>query len=266
MNDETIQDDPIDGGQVEYEAVTPEESAAPEPEEEKVPKSVQKRIDKAIWERSEARRDADEARAKVAAIELRLKELEKPTPPKESKTYDNGAPDPSKYESGRYDPDYLEALTDYKVELKIKEKEGKELFAQKQKEVVKLQQEAKELHADYDESEKTFFSHGLASVPQFQELLLDSENPAELSYYLGKNPQELDKLGAMNEAQAARYLGALEVKILNQSLEPTKKVVSNAPAPITPLGSAKSSSVVTDISQAKSMAEYVKLREAQRTK
>jgi hypothetical protein len=60
-------------------------------------------------------------------------------------------------------------------------------------------------------------------------------------------------------------MGRLEAKInVAPSLEQNKKTVSTAPKPIAPLGSAKTSAVLTDPSEAQTMSDYVKLREAQR--
>lgn len=254
---------------VETEAVeteTPVEAEAEqEHEEEKVPKGVQKRIDAITKEKYEERRERQAAQERADRFEAELQSIRNGTQQQQPKALANGAPDPESYAAGRYDPDYLEALTDHKVNLMFASQENKATMAQKQSAISELQEAARTAHADYDTIEQDFFQHQLTTVPEFRELLLDSENPAEMSYYLGKNPDEMDKLGEMTQAQALRYMGRLEAKInVSPSLEQNKKTVSTAPKPIAPLGSAKTSAVLTDPSEAQTMSDYVKLREAQR--
>lgn len=242
-----------------------ESEAEQEHEEEKVPKGVQKRIDAITKEKYEERRERQAAQERADRLERELAEFRQSGQQQpQRRNLENGAPNPENYAAGRYDPDYLEALTDYKVNLMFTSQQNKITMAQKQSHISELQEAARTAHADYDTIEQDFFQHPLTTVPEFRELLLDSENPAEMSYYLGKNPDEMDKLGEMTPAQALRYIGRLEAKINTPSLEQNKKTVSNAPKPIAPLGSAKTSAVITDPSEAQSMADYVKLREAQR--
>ena len=267
MNAETIIPDVPQEEEIINDA-TPEieADAEPEQEEEKVPKGVQKRIDAITKEKYEERRERQAAQERADRLERELEEFRRSgqTIQPQARSYDNGAPNPDNYPAGRYDPDYLEALTDHKVNEMFASQQNKLKMAEKQSYIGELQEAARGSHADYDTIEQDFFQHPLTTVPEFRELLLDSENPAEMSYYLGKNPDEMDKLGEMTPAQALRYIGRLEAKINTPSLEQNKKTVSNAPKPIAPLGSAKTSAVITDPSEAQSMADYVKLREAQR--
>jgi len=236
-------------------------------EDEQYSKRVQKRINQFRSSLTKAETERQEAQAKAAALELRLQELQagKQPEPHKAPVYDTDTPpNPDDFDAGIYDPDYLIALTDYKVEQKFAQQQKNAILAEKQRNVITLQEAAKQAHPDYATAEQAFLSHPLATVDAFKTMLFESENPVELSYYLGKNPDELDKIGQMSEPQALRYIGRIEAKIATQpSLEPVKKPVSNAPKPITPLGSAKSATVVTDISEARDMAEYVRLRKAQ---
>jgi len=268
MNAETIIPDVPQEDVIEAQ-VTPEieADAEPEQEEEKVPKGVQKRIDAITKEKYEERRERQAAQERADRLERELEEFRRSgqAPQPQARSYDNGAPNPDNYPAGRYDPDYLEALTDHKVNEMFASQQNKLKMAEKQSYIGELQEAARGTHADYDTIEQDFFQHPLTTVPEFRTLLLESENPAELTYYLGKNPDEMDKLGEMTQAQALRYIGRIEASIATPSLEqPTKKAVSNAPKPIAPLGSAKTSAVVTNPEDAQSMADYVRLREAQR--
>jgi len=153
----------------------------------------------------------------------------------------NGAPDPDKYPAGRYDPDYLEARQDWQIEQRFKAQDAAKQGQQKQQAASQLETETAKLYPDFASAKNEFNAHDLATVPAFMELVNDSENPAELIYFLGKNPDEIDKIGEMTPAQANRYIGRLEARLTEQTTATDKKV-SAAPKPITPLGSSRGAS------------------------
>lgn len=246
---------------IEEPAEIVEPEPQPEPEEEKVPKGAQKRIDQITREKYEERRARERADAELAAIKRELEQL-KQKPPEPAKTLPNGAPDPDKYPAGRYDPDYLEAVTDYKVQQRFEAQQAQQQAAQRQQSIGAMEAKAQEAYPDYQEATQEFLNHPLARVPQFREILIDSENPAELSYFLGKNPQELDAISQMTPTQAIRYIGKLEAKISSTPTEPEKKPVSAAPKPIAPLVSAKTTVVTKDPAKM-TMAEYAEYRRNQ---
>jgi hypothetical protein len=228
----------------------PKDETKEETEEEKYSKRVQKRIDKEVYEKNELKR-------RIEVLEAQLS-----SPPAAAKTLPNGAPDPEQFAAGRYDPDYLEALTDYKVTLALDNQRIKSNVAENEKRVQKLITEAVEKYPDYEDVTEEFTSHPLAQVKEFTGLVMDSDNPVELAYYLGKNPQELNKLAEMTLAQAIRYLGRLEAQLnTSPTLESVKKPISTAPAPITPI---KSASVTNSKDPERmSMAEYEAYRKKQ---
>jgi len=89
----------------------------------------------------------------------------------------------------------------------------------------------------------------------FLEAVLDLDSPAKVIKYLGDNPDEASEFADLSPVQIGRRLAKLESK-----LEGSGKTKSNAPAPIEPLGGARSS--VTDLSSA-AMDDYIKLRAKQ---
>lgn len=213
----------------------PEPEKKEETEQEKYSKRVQKRIDKLEWEKNEERR-------RVYALQQELEALRSPQQQRPSQ---NGAPNPDDFAAGRYDPDYLEALTDYKTQLAVDKIKESARIEQTKTRVAKLQQEAASKYSDYEEVTEEFLAHPIADVKEFNDLLMDTDNPIELAYFLGKNTEHLDKISNMTPAQAARYIGRLEAQIEQKpkSLEPEKKLVSNAPRPVSPVGSAKPTAV-----------------------
>jgi uncharacterized small protein (DUF1192 family) len=255
MNEETIVEE-IAPEEIENE---PQENIEPEQEpekkeeteQEKYGKRVQKRIDKLKWEKNEEQR-------RVYALQQELEQLRAQPQQKQQK---EGAPNPDDFAAGRYDPDYIEALTEYKAKVALDKYQQSVKMREREANVATLQQTAKEQYADYDDATEEFLAHPLASVKEFNDLLMDTDNPVELAYYLGKNPDQLDKISDMTPAQANRYLGRLEAQIEKKppSLEPAPKPVSNAPKPVAPVGSANPKIAVKDPSEM-SMDEYIAYR------
>jgi hypothetical protein len=101
----------------------------------------------------------------------------------------------------------------------------------------------------------------LPITPAILKALQDSDNAADVLYYLGRNPVETATIARMNPTAAARELGKIEVRITDgatqQPKPKPKKVVSNAPPPIKPSGT---STVVTKNPENMTLAEYEEWR------
>jgi len=94
----------------------------------------------------------------------------------------------------------------------------------------------------------------LAENDAVAQMILDSEKSAEVTYYLGKNPNEALAVAQMPPLEAARFIGRVEAKIT----PPTPKTTTAAPKPV-PKISGKSGSQSKDPSKM-SMKEYEKWR------
>lgn len=72
---------------------------------------------------------------------------------------------------------------------------------------------------------------------QMAEMILETDNPPALAYYLGKNIEEAAAIANMSPTQAARAIGRIEAKISApvQSQTPPKQAVTRAPPPVTQL-------------------------------
>jgi hypothetical protein len=125
-----------------------------------------------------------------------------------------------------------------------------------------MEAEVAKTHTDHAQATQELLQHPIVNVPQFRDILADADNPAELAYYLGKNPEELDVISNLTPTQAIRYMGKLEAKISNTTAEPAKAVTA-APKPIAPLGSAKSTGA-NKSPENMTQTEYVKWRESQK--
>jgi hypothetical protein len=225
-----------------------EEIEEPEPKEPEVTKGAQKRIDELTRQKHDERRRADKLADELD--KLRAEQQRQP-----ERTTPTGAPDPEKYAAGRYDPDYLEARQDWLIEQRFNREQKAREDNQKQGTIAQLESAVAEKYKDYSSAKTDFLSHDLAKVPAFMELLRDSDNPAELAYYLGKNPDEMDRLGELTPAQANRYIGKLEARFTSDTPTQATKKASAAPKPITPVG-AFSGSNATKSPDDMTMDEY----------
>jgi hypothetical protein len=260
---EEIVDDIIDEVPLIDEVEEVEEQAEPE----RVPKGVQKRIDEITREKYEERRERQRAQERADRFEAELQSIRNGTNQQQQpRALANGAPDPDEFAAGRYDPDYLEALTDFKVQQRFDAQRENANMQERRASLQQAESKARETYSDYDMASEEFLTHPLAKVSVFTNLVLESDNPTDLAYYLGKNPVELDKISDMTASQAARYIGRIEALLTEQTTDAVVKKASSAPKPISALSGAKNSSVITDLSQAKSMAEYNALRDKQQAK
>lgn len=259
---EEIVEDIIDEVPLIDEVEETEEQAEPE----RVPKGVQKRIDEITREKYEERRERQRAQERADRFEAELQSIRNGTQQQQPRALANGAPDPDQFAAGRYDPDYLEALTDFKVQQRFDAQREQSTIQERRASLQQAESKARETYSDYDIASEEFLTHPLAKVSAFTNLVLESDNPTDLAYYLGKNPVELDKISDMTASQAARYIGRIEALLTEQTTDAVVKKASSAPKPISALSGAKNSSVITDLSQAKSMAEYNALRDKQQAK
>jgi len=249
MTEEAINEDVTNEESINETQET--EKTAEEIEKEEYSKRVQKRIAKETWEKNELKR-------RIEALESELQNAKTP----QIKTLQNGAPDPEQFPAGKYDPDYHEAIAEYKAQIAIDNYKKSVSNKQKEQEIANLAVEAQKSYGDYDEAISDFRDHQLSSVPAFNDLIMDSDNPIELAYYLGKNTDDLDKLSNMSLAQAARYIGKIEAQINTSNKTPPKAQISNAPAPLEPLKAAASKQ--TKDPEKMTMSEYAAYRKSQK--
>lgn len=258
--------DPVDPVEIDH-IDPPADPGEPDPQPENKPKakSAQERIDELTWQRRQAEREAAYDRQQREELAQRIAELEAKAPKPDAKTLPNGAPDPDKYAAGRYDPDYLEALTDYKVQLRFQEQEQARIAAQRKTTFAEAEAKAVEQYPDYNEAATAYAQHGISRVIDQLGLLDDAESPTDLIYYLGKNPGELDKIANMTQQQATRYMGRIEATLSAKPTEtPAKPTVSTAPKPPSHLGGAKPAAVPQKDPDKMSMEEYAAWRNSQK--
>jgi hypothetical protein len=167
--------------------------------------------------------------------------------------------------------EYVEALTDWKTEQKFKERE-------QNAEKVNLQNERQKIVAAYNERAKSFaeknddYFEVIESVDDIplsvavQEILLTSENSAELTYELAKNREELARIAKLPPIAAAREIGRIETRMLKSSdSKPIEaKKITNAPKPIETIGRGSSGAIRKSINDPEiPFKEYERIRREQ---
>lgn len=239
------------------------------PEEKGRPKgNFQKRIDKLTAEKY---RLSDELGVLRAKLETATK------PAEEAAAAEPARPKPEDYEDSEK---YLEALADWKTELKVKElkeKDAQEAIQQQMRKTFDAHLERtrkfREEHDDYDE----VAADANIPIPKAVEFaIIELDNGPEVAYHLAKNPELAEKLAGMSDLAAVMEIGRLSASLAvnekgvtepsasaeNPAPEKTK-AVSAAPKPIKPVGAgATKSSVPLDETDYQT---YKRLREEGRT-
>lgn len=228
--------------EAEQEAEGSEEDQEASAEKSKKHKSgFQRRVDKLNAKAAKAEQERDYWRSLV----LEKKEASEQKPEKaEVKAQQDGKPDPEKFESHA---EYVEALTDWKLEQREKAAAEKAKAEQAKTETQKLIESHNKRLADFVKS-KPDFHEALEEVEDvkvsaaLQELLVTSDLGPALMYELAKNRSELERISGLSPVAAARELGKIEAKLSAPSPEEPKpeiKKTTSAPKPIEPVGGSK---------------------------
>lgn len=230
---------------------------------------VQKRINKL-----RAKTSAAEAKAEALSQEVNFlrEQVAKGKNPEPQTATALRATDekPNKDEFETHD-DYIEALTDWKVDQKDKAKDVKTretaIKTEVQKQVDVLGEKIKEFKKTHDDWDETIES--IEDIPislTVQEVILGSEDSALLMYELCKNRDEYERICKLPAIAAARELGKFEAKLLKAatSENTVEAKVTKAPKPMNPVGGKGSGSGKKSMDDPNlSQHEYEKMREEQ---
>ncbi len=235
------------------EATEPDPAEPTEPEGEGEPEAetqdTEPEIDPAIQAK------IDKLEKQTGYLQRKLNEKDKkdpePEPEKPKAVPDFKTPKPAEDDFEAYD-DYVEALTDWKVDKKLAEQEAQakaDANDVKEKELVEeFTDRMKVGETKYKDFKETItdetlpITHGMVNLLRDPEI---AENPADVAYYLGKNRAECSQIAHMTPPQAAVALNKISAKLaVEEAADPTPKIepktepnVSKAPAPIVPIGS-----------------------------
>jgi len=263
-------------GKTQAESATaPEEPKPSASDEPKPAKGVQKRLDELTRQREDEKRRAEAAEARLdralAALEAASGKAaqpkaatgqDDPEPVRPSKT---DTTDPNAYEQAIMD--YAEQKASWIARQEVRAAQAKAEEQSQAQAVEQAQQAAREAYAGRIEKLKAKHAdfEEVAESPDIQisipmaAAILHSDNGPELQYYLGKNPQEAERIRQLSPPLQLLELGKIEAKLI--APPPPKPAVSAAPAPIKPLSGASPSA--TKAPEDMSMEEYAAFRKNQ---
>lgn len=171
---------------------------------------------------------------------------------------------------------YSEALTDWKVDQRLRQEEEKRQTEAKKSEFKKQQETkveryeegieaARELHDDFDDVIEEY--DGPLTIGM-QQALLDSDMGPQVAYYIAQNPKVGEKMASMTIIQLNKEVARIEARLEAKSSKGSEdedaaasRKTSKAPPPIDP---AKGSSKSKKSSDDQSYEEYLKERQKRR--
>lgn len=150
---------------------------------------------------------------------------------------------------------YQEALTDWKLDQREAQKRAEAQFAEAKSAQEKLQADwttseetARTGHADYDDIIQSVKAPEGPGVQAARQALLEEPNGAEILYYLGTHPDELERIAKLQPVSAIREIGRLSATLAPPSAAGNPKPkVSGAPKPPAPLSRPSAGSSKKDI-------------------
>jgi hypothetical protein len=225
------------------EAAAAEAKEQAEKEEEKGAEEkpwFKKRFDALTKQREEERRRADRLEAMLEKT-LSQQPAPKPTEPA-APVYQSSKPKPT-LEGCEFDSErYADELTDWKLEqrdiqaaTKRQQEEWTRQQQTKQKtvgeKVAAANNEGRTKFTDWDEvvlaPSQRFFT------PALVEVLAETEAPADVAYYLAKNPEEGARIAGLSPVGMAMALTKIEAIA---TIPPKPKQTTKAPAPVSTVG------------------------------
>lgn len=160
----------------------------------------------------------------------------------------NDKPRPENFDSHE---EYVEALTDWKIESRESQRKQQVEAERQREQTTKAQQTFKEkyqaaakAHTDFEEMFAEY-AEDTPTSPTMTQAVMESEHGSELMYYFLKNQNEAARIAGLTPIAAAREIGKIEAKF--ESKPETKKTVTNAPKPPSPVKAAAVSPHVDDM-------------------
>lgn len=249
----------------EEEEKVKSEAAAKESEKDKKPiiDPVQKRFNELTRKWRTAERTIEFEKQKRQALEAEVKRLQATVP-------DERKPKREDFED---ELEYVEALTDWKVEQKFRGKETEVVRAKKEAtERAELGEIDERLEVTmgagrekYEDFDALVLSKDLTITEDMFATILDSDLAEDIAYYLGQNPEVSVEIAKLSAYGAARAIGKIEARLekggegSESAPSPERKPkLTNTPKPIVPL---KTKGAIDKDPNTMSMKEYRAWRE-----
>lgn len=241
----------IDGYIIDIDGVVEEPAAVEQEQEEvKTEEATGQEEGKAEEAEGEAEKETEEQgeeerpkkksgiqrlKEKNARLEQELDFLKRQTTskPEQEQPRKEGAPNPNDYED---QASYIEALTDYKVQKAIEEKERATAEARQRETWSQKLNEVHRAHPDLGDLLEDLVSEGIPVTEAMDSAFKESEHGGELLYYVASHPEECAKIAKLSPKQQLMAMGRIE-SILAQPkrAEVQPKQVTKAPKPPVPV-------------------------------
>jgi hypothetical protein len=227
---------------------TEDADAAKDPDKKESPAS--KRVSEVIKQRNDARIEA----ARLQGVIDGQATDAKPEPAAEPKD----KPILENFESYQ---DFTEAMADWTYEKGENAKAAKAIESEQTANQAKFGARLREGEAKHDDFKEVVNQPNLAINDTMIEAMMDADNPDEIAYHLGKNPDEAIRISSLSAAAAGREIGKLDVTLAAPApkAEPAPKRTTNAPPPIEPVNTGAGDITRKDPNNM-SMDEYVNYR------
>ncbi len=197
----------------------------PKPEDEAEPKPEDAEEKKKLTGSARAKAKAERLSEDLRQANERIAALERGNQPEKPKT-PSGAPTQDQFETHA---EWVEALTDWKLEQKLNEREQKERVQKVTQSWEEKKEAARKEIEDFDE----VLNDMETPAPVVVAVMSESEHTAKIAYYLGQHPDELRKINQMSPPKAA--LAVAEIALGFKKADPPQpKPTTKAPAPLRP--------------------------------
>jgi hypothetical protein len=224
---------------------------------------VHQRIDELTKEKHDARRAAEDAQRErdhwrqQAEQALRLQQPKESAPPAQAAKPGDEEPtlESCDFDQAKFQREWYQ--------YQRTQEKRQEAEQERSRKLAEKEQAFRAKFPDYDTVAR---NPALPITQQVAEVILDTDDPPAIAYYLGQNPTEAAAIAQMTPHQIGRAIGRIEAKLsappaTEAPRQPEPKTVTNAPAPVTTLsGSPAVKKSLDDLS----MREYAAERRKER--
>jgi hypothetical protein len=233
MSDEVAVQEPVEQQTEEQEVVAQEsESQEPESTEEKTEPEAKDPIKKENHDDRRWRRllqERSEFKAKAELLEQLYQQKQAPAAQNAE-----GVPNRADYPD---DESYVRDLVQFQLKGALTGVQDKitqtQTHAQVQQTWATKVTEARSTYADYDSVMED--AQDIPINQHVAEAIQTSDVGADVAYYLGKHPEEAERINGLPPLAAARAIGRIESRIEDVRSKQTKTSASKAPDPIKPV-------------------------------
>jgi hypothetical protein len=145
---------------------------------------------------------------------------------------DGAKPDPTQYDGGQFDPQFIEDLTDWKTEQAVQRISGQQSAERQQNDAVARfnTQLAEQFPEGPTEGITAFYGQKTLPIGVL-EVIAASDIGPKIADHLGDNPAELQRLAGLSPALQARELTRLETSLTAPAAKAPPKTATDAPEP-----------------------------------